>query len=132
MATRLSAITSGRKPELAGVLLIVVSLYTFLNLLTPNQGTLTEIWLGFLQVTFGWGMFLAALAMLALGVWLITRDIDTPLPQPGAGQAVGGVMLFLTVFVLLQAFSGAVHLEAALAVGRSGQGGGMLGAALLG
>jgi len=132
VASRLSAITSGRKPELAGVLLILVSLYTFLNLLTPNQGTLTQIWLGLLQVTFGWGLFLAALAMLVLGVWLITHDIDTPLLQPSAGQAVGGVMLFLMAFALLQAVSGAVHLEAALAVGRAGQGGGMLGAALLG
>ncbi len=129
---RLTRLTGGRKPELAGVLLVLVSLYTFLNLLTPNQGTLTQIWLGFLQVTFGWGLFLAALAMLALGLRLITREIDMPLPRPTAGQTVGGVMLFLTAFVLLQAASGAVHLEEALAAGRSGLGGGLVGAALLG
>jgi len=132
VASRISGVAGGRKPELAGVLLILVSLYTFLNLLTPNQGTLTQIWLGFLQATFGWGLFLAALAMLALGVWLITRDIDMPLPQPSAEQTVGGVMLFLTAFALLQAASGVVHLDSALAVGRAGRGGGLLGAALLG
>jgi S-DNA-T family DNA segregation ATPase FtsK/SpoIIIE len=132
VASRLSGAAGGRKPELAGALLILISLYTFLNLLTPNQGTLTQIWLGFLQITFGWGLFLAALAMLALGVWLITRTIDTPLPQPSAGQFVGGIMLFLTAFVLLQAVSGAVDLEPGLAAARLGRGGGLLGASLLG
>jgi S-DNA-T family DNA segregation ATPase FtsK/SpoIIIE len=114
------------------VVLILLSLYTFLNLLTPNQGTLTQIWLGFLQVTFGWGLFLAALAMLALGVWLLTRDIDTPLPQPSGEQAVGVIMFFLAAFVMLQAASGAVSLDNALAAARLGHGGGLVGAALLG
>jgi S-DNA-T family DNA segregation ATPase FtsK/SpoIIIE len=132
VTARISGLAGGRKPELAGVLLVLVSLYTFLNLLTPNQGTLTQIWLGFLQVTFGWGLLLAALAMLVLGVWLVTRDIDTPLPQPSAEQTVGGVMLFLAAFVLLQAASGAVQLEPALAAAQLGRGGGLVGATLLG
>ena len=114
------------------MLLVVVSAFTFLAILTPNQGTLSRWWLDALQVIFGWGVLVAPAAMLLIGLWLVTRKIDTPLPQPRLERTAGWVMLVLAAFVLLQWGTGAAEMTPAMEVARQGRGGGMLGALLLG
>lgn len=131
-ASGLAKSTSGKRPEVAGVLLVVVSAFTFLAILTPNQGTLSRWWLDALQVIFGWGVLVAPAVMLLGGLWLVTRKIDTPLPRPSLERAVGWVMLILAAFVLLQWATGAAEMNLAIEVARQGRGGGMLGALLLG
>jgi DNA segregation ATPase FtsK/SpoIIIE, S-DNA-T family len=131
-AAFLARITSGRRPELIGLILVLASLFTFLNLLTPNSGSLTQLWLGFLQVTFGWGVVLATATLLVVGLWLLTRGFETALPRLSGEQLIGWAMLLASAFVVLQAFSGAVAWTPALAEAQAGRGGGLIGALLLG
>ena len=61
------------RPELIGLSLLALALLTLLSLLAVSHGSLTESWLHFLRGLFGWGLYLAPLAMAAGGIWLLRR-----------------------------------------------------------
>lgn len=121
----------GRKPEAAGLLMVLLSLLTFLFLFSPNQSALGSSWLRLLRFSFGWGMALFPLALGATGLWLLMRSFEAELPDLQADQIVGGAMLLLAGLAMLQAVAGPAELDQVLSAAQSGRGGGLVGAALL-
>ena len=125
------SLTRERKLDLIGLLLVVLGVFTLVDLVTPSQGAITGAWTSIFRKGFGWGTAAVPIVMVSSGLWLLLRSLGDRLPRPSAEQAVGGIMLYLALLVVLHV---ALDLrgepsgwEAAL----EGRGGGMIGAALL-
>lgn len=119
------------RPEVGGIVLIAIGLFTLLTLLSPSQGFVGSSWLQVLRFLFGWGMILFPLALVALGLWLLLRTFEAELPEITAIQVVGTVMIAIGLLVLLQVFEGNTSFNGGLEAARAGRGGGFIGASLL-
>lgn len=111
------------REEIVSLLLMAIGGITLLNLLsvTQAQGLLIDTLSGLLRQTFGWGAFLAALAMIALGVALLLRNLESLL-EVRKLRLVGGLLLFFTLLGLLHFF-----YPDPLRVAQEGGGGGYFG-----
>jgi S-DNA-T family DNA segregation ATPase FtsK/SpoIIIE len=79
------------RPEVLGLLLVLLSVFTLLSLLTTTPGTITGQWIDLLAWLFGMGKWGVPLVTAALGLWIVIRAIDRmpDLPwQTPAGSAV--------------------------------------------
>lgn len=137
LARPLAAVRAGlrspdRKLDLLGVLLIAVGALTLVGLLAPEGGALSQAWLRLLRGGFGWGTFVVPLAMVAGGLWLVLRTFGDRLPRVTLPQALGALLLYLTLLGLFHALLGTVDWREALESGVQGRGGGLLGALLWG
>lgn len=115
----LPGISDERKLDLLGTFLALVGLLTILSLVSASRGTLTGLWVGWLTDLAGWGVFLLPVALLAVGLWLVLRNIDR-LPQVAAERLAGILLLF---FNLLAVFS----LVSGIPAAPVGAGGGAIG-----
>jgi len=114
------------RPEILGILLLLVALLTLLSLIPVERGALMEGWVGLLQTAVGWGVWLMPILFGGLGLWLIFlglgREIKFEREKPW-----GALLLFLFGLALL-------HLVAAgdegQALAAQGEGGGYLGYAV--
>jgi S-DNA-T family DNA segregation ATPase FtsK/SpoIIIE len=101
------------RPEVIGLSLLALALLTLLSLLAVSHGSLTESWLRFLRGLFGWGLYLAPLAMAAAGIWLLRR-YATEDPQEKWEKPVGGFLMFLillAVFHLIEPGGGVDNMD---------------------
>jgi S-DNA-T family DNA segregation ATPase FtsK/SpoIIIE len=87
------------RPEIIGLVLLALALLTTLSLLSISRGAFTEGWLRLLSELIGWGMYLAPVAMAALGVWLLRR-FATEEPQEKWEKPVGALLLFLVLLMI--------------------------------
>ncbi len=87
------------RPEIIGLVLLALALLTTLSLLSISRGAFTEGWLRLLSGLIGWGMYLAPVAMAALGVWLLRR-FATEEPQEKWEKPVGALLLFLVLLMI--------------------------------
>jgi S-DNA-T family DNA segregation ATPase FtsK/SpoIIIE len=107
-----------------GVLILSLALLTLIGLVSPARGTLSDWWVGLVRRAFGWGGYLAPVALAVLGVWVIKRGTERPLVVPPA-RLWGLGLLYLAGLAL------AHHLtDDPLAARAAGQGGGAIGYAL--
>ena len=109
--------------HLWGAILIILSIFTVLALLSPNRGGVTGQWLEILSLLFGIGVYLTPVIFLAAGVYLYLL---------GSGQRPSVSLTRILGFVLLWAvFLATAHLFTDLRdpLGRSGAGdlGGVMG-----
>ena len=76
-----------------------------MNLLSVShaQGLLVDSWSMLLRWAFGWGAFLAALAMIALGVVLLLRNLEFLLTIPRL-RIAGVVLVFLGLLGMFHFF----------------------------
>ncbi|MBN1875274.1 MAG: DNA translocase FtsK 4TM domain-containing protein, partial [Anaerolineae bacterium] len=100
-------LTPDQKLDLLGGFLIFFALLTLLSLLSAQQGTLTGIWISFLSLLFGWGMYVVPVFIGAVGLWLILRRFEDRIPWPETEQLVG---IMLGFFVALMTMHMVVHL----------------------
>ena len=112
--------------EIAGVLLIALGGVTALALLSVTRGTLSAVWVLFLRRVFGWGAYLAVLAMIAAGVLLLWEDLRERLSVP-LRAIVSLEVLFVALLSLSHLF---VATDKSLQVAEQGRGGGYIGWAL--
>jgi S-DNA-T family DNA segregation ATPase FtsK/SpoIIIE len=87
------------RPEILGLVLLALALLTTLSLLAISRGAFTEGWLRLLSGLIGWGMYLAPVAMAALGVWLLRR-FATEDPQEKWEKPIGALLLFLVLLMV--------------------------------
>ena len=83
-----------RKLDLLGIIMVLVGLLTLLSLVSSRNGWLFGGWLTIIGKSFGWGMYLLPVGLIALGLWLILRYFER-LPQLAAGRLIGLLLIFL-------------------------------------
>lgn len=120
-----------RKLDLIGLLLVGLSLFTFVGLFSSSRGVVTAAWLDVLRWTFGWGMYLAVITLAACGLWLIARTFGIQPPRVEIERVVGIVLLFLAMLVVFHATLGVETFADGIREARQGRGGGAIGAAIL-
>ena len=80
--------------------MIIVSVFTLLSMLSPQDSGLPSGWIIILKQGFGWGMLVVPLSILAGGLWLVLRSFGDRLPSIKLDQIIGAGLLyfaFLTV-----------------------------------
>jgi S-DNA-T family DNA segregation ATPase FtsK/SpoIIIE len=120
-------LTLDQKLDILGIALVALGGFTLLSKLSLNQGSLTKPWLDFLSRTFGWGVYVVPLALLAAGGWLLLRSFEQ-VPKPSVERAVGYVLALLVGLLTLQVialvFYPGTNVESIV---ESGAGGGSIG-----
>jgi S-DNA-T family DNA segregation ATPase FtsK/SpoIIIE len=124
------SISLDRKLDLLGLGLALVGLLTLLSLISSNNGWLFGGWLAIIGITFGWGMYLLPIGLMALGLWLILRHFDQ-LPRLEISRLIGLFLFYFLLLGWLHFFSFPDDRAAAFALATQSQGGGYLGGALL-
>jgi S-DNA-T family DNA segregation ATPase FtsK/SpoIIIE len=121
-ARRLS-LGSSLRPEIFGILLLLLALLTLLSLVPVERGALMEGWISLLKEAVGWGVWLMPIGFGGVGLWLIFlglgRDLSIEREKPW-----GAFLLFVLGLALLHLIAGGEDPEAMAA---AGQGGGYLG-----
>src|SRR5512137_2106454 len=69
-------LTLDQKLDIAGIILGVVGILTLFSLFSFSQGELTDWYIKPLKETFGWGVFVVPIALIATGGWLLVRRFD--------------------------------------------------------
>lgn len=111
------------RPEIIGILLLMVALLTLLSLVPVERGMLMEGWISLLRQGVGWGVLLLPIGFGGIGLWLIFTGLDREI-EIEAEKPLGAVLLFLFGLALLHLVAGGPDPQAKAA---EGQGGGYLG-----
>jgi S-DNA-T family DNA segregation ATPase FtsK/SpoIIIE len=114
------------RPEIAGILLLLVALLTLLSLIPVERGVLMQQWIDLLRLGVGWGVWLMPICFVGLGLWLIFRGLGRELGVERE-RPVGAVFLFVLVLALAHLIASGDDSQALAA---QGDGGGYLGYAL--
>ena len=113
-----------RRREVAGVLLILLSLITFFTLAGLTEAGWLTWWPRLLRQIFGWGAFIVCIVMAAVGAHLLIGRLTRAYPiQPAQVLGLG---------ILVVAFMGLGHLAGGFTLrdAFAGRGGGLVGWAL--
>ena len=111
-----------RKLDILGIFLALVGFLTLLSLISSTRGTVTGAWINAIGKVAGWGAWVLPVALLAVGLWLIFRRIET-LPQLSTERLTGVILLYLNILAWLHLFAGGTWELA-----KAGAGGGYVGA----
>ncbi|MBI3914392.1 MAG: DNA translocase FtsK [Chloroflexi bacterium] len=112
-----------RLEEIIAILMIIVGALTALGALNLSGGFLLGGWVALLQTLLGWGIYLAPILFLALGVWLFLDALDKTW-NVGWERPIGIGLAYLILLAILHwvsAFSNPLQPPAGL------QGGGIAG-----
>jgi len=107
--------------DLAGILLILISVITFFGLLDVSSGVVTTSWAGVVRKAFGWGGFGLVLIIAGLGIVAIIYKSGKGFPLK-FGQFIAIEIAFFSFLPLISASSHSTLMEAEL-----GRGGGTIG-----
>lgn len=111
------------RPEIWGILLLLMALLTLLSLIPVERGRLMENWIELLETAVGWGVWLMPIGFGAVGLWLIFlglgRQMNLEREKPW-----GGALLFFLALALMHMIAGG---EDPLATAANGEGGGYVG-----
>jgi S-DNA-T family DNA segregation ATPase FtsK/SpoIIIE len=98
---------------------------------TSGQGFLGTTWLRLLGRVFGWGAFVVPIVLIGIGALLLSRSFKWTLPELEPEGYVGLGVVYVVGLAVLHAVLGASSFEEGLALAAEGQGGGVVGAAIL-
>ncbi|MDW8325724.1 MAG: DNA translocase FtsK, partial [Anaerolineales bacterium] len=119
-----------RKLDIAGVVMVLAGLLSLLSLLSPNQSAFLDAWLTALSQLAGWGRFGLPLGLIVVGGWIVLRKFGDSLPKVEFERLAGVVLLYLALLTSLH-FYAAPDAAAVWPAARAGEGGGIIGAAIL-
>ena len=111
------------RPEIGGILLLLVALLTLLSLIPVERGVLMQRWIDLLRLGVGWGVWLMPICFVGLGLWLIFRGLGRELGVERE-RPIGAIFLFVLVLALAHLIAGGDDPQALAA---QGNGGGYLG-----
>ena len=114
------------RPQIIGILFVVVGIVTLLSLIPGERGRMMGPWITLLQQAVGWGLWLMPLVFCGLGVWLIRLGLGRNSAADWE-QLVGALILFVFGLALLHLLTGGDEPRALAA---EGGGGGYLGYAI--
>jgi S-DNA-T family DNA segregation ATPase FtsK/SpoIIIE len=111
------------RPEILGILLLLLALLTLLSLVPVERGAVMEGWITLLQRAVGWGVWLLPIGFGGLGLWLVFvglgRELVIEREKPW-----GALLLFLLGLGLLHLIAGG---DSPRALAAEGLGGGYVG-----
>lgn len=107
-----------QRPEVVGVTLVLVAVLTLLSLLTSSTGAITGVWIGWLEMLFGIGVWGFPLVIGAIGLWMVIRAVEN-MPDMPWQHPLGCGLLFMAAIV-----------GTTLWLGPEAQAGGLIGSAL--
>ena len=125
-----STLTLDRKLDILGISMVLLGLLTLLSLLSSNNGWLSSGWLAIIGKSFGWGMYLLPVGLMALGLWLILRHFEQ-LPQMEPVRVFGLFLFFILLLAWLHLFSFPENQAEIFNLAAQSQGGGYLGGVLI-
>jgi S-DNA-T family DNA segregation ATPase FtsK/SpoIIIE len=96
-------LTLAARPEVLGLVLVLLAVFTLLSLLTTTRGFITDQWITLLEQLFGMGKWGVPLVTGALGLWIVIRAIDRMPDLPWQTPAGSGVLFvaYITAATLL-------------------------------
>ncbi len=107
------------RPEIVGILLLLLALLTLLSLIPVERGALMEGWIQLLRQGVGWGVWLMPIGLGGVGLWLVFiglgREITIEREKPW-----GALLLFLLGLALLHLLAGGDDPQALAARGGGG------------
>jgi hypothetical protein len=116
-------ISAALRLEILGIAFLAMAVLTFLSLISPSQGRLTNQWLFWLRQGFGWGAYVMPFVFGAVGLGLLMHGFGR-LPPLRGERVIGLTLMFLMAL-------GLSHLAATAAdpwtVVTEGRAGGLLG-----
>ncbi len=93
-----------RRLDLAGIVLALLGLFTFLILGSVARSPATDLWVIFLTRSFGWGRWLFPAALMIVGVWLIIRNQES-VPHISIERVTGIFLFFFWLLTFFQIFT---------------------------
>ena len=66
-----------RRLDIIGVVLALVGLLTLLSLISAQRSALTGGLIRFLGQIFGWGVYVLPVGLIAVGLWLVLRNMES-------------------------------------------------------
>jgi S-DNA-T family DNA segregation ATPase FtsK/SpoIIIE len=116
--------------EVVGLILLILAALSILGMSDISSGAILDWWATTLRQILGWGAYVLAVGVAALGVWLLWQDLQERLPI-GPPTVVGLELVLLALLVASHAplvlRSGA---DQAFMAAEQGQAGGYVGWAL--
>lgn len=111
------------RPEVGGVLFVLLAIFTLLSLLTASRGQLTGGWIDLLTALFGVGVWGVPFVLGGVGLWMVIRTVDQA-PDLAWQRPTGALILFVSLITALS-----LLLEPAVRVRAAGEGdaGGQVG-----
>ncbi len=106
------------RPEVIGLVLVLISVLTLLSLLTSSTGAITSAWLAWLTQLFGIAVWGFPIVTAVLGLWMVIRAVEK-MPDMPWQQPVALGILFLAGLI-----------GTTLWMGTEGAGGGVVGTML--
>ncbi|MCC6458509.1 MAG: DNA translocase FtsK [Caldilineaceae bacterium] len=96
-------LTVAARPEVLGLVLVLLAVFTLLSLLTSTRGAITGQWIDLLEQLFGMGKWGVPLVTGALGLWVVIRAIDRMPNLPWQTPAGSGILFvaYITAATLL-------------------------------
>ncbi|MDK1030286.1 MAG: DNA translocase FtsK 4TM domain-containing protein, partial [Anaerolineae bacterium] len=88
------ALSIDRKLDVIGIIVGLGGLLTLLSLISAERSALTGNLIRFLEQVFGWGIFILPIGLIAVGLWLILRNIES-VPTFSIERITGILVLFL-------------------------------------
>lgn len=90
-----------RWEEIIAIVVIILAALTALGAFNLSGGVFLTVWTQFLRSLFGWGVFLAPLLLLGLGIWLILDALDKTW-NLGWERPIGIALMYLILLMVLQ------------------------------
>jgi S-DNA-T family DNA segregation ATPase FtsK/SpoIIIE len=107
------------RPEIIGILLLLVALLTLLSLIPVERGALMERWIELLRLGVGWGVWLMPIGFGGVGLWLIFmglgRELNLEQEKPW-----GALFLYVLGLALLHLIASGEDPQALAAEGGGG------------
>ncbi len=104
------------RPEVIGLTLIVISVFTLLSLLTDSRGSLTGSWIDLWRSLTGSGVWGVPLLTGSLGLWMVIRVVEK-MPDLPWQRPAGLFLLFLAYITGLTLWTPALERADMEAVG---------------
>ncbi|MEZ4634555.1 MAG: DNA translocase FtsK 4TM domain-containing protein [Caldilineaceae bacterium] len=111
------------RPEVVGLTLIVISVFTLLSLFTDSRGSLTGFWIDVWRTWTGVGVWGVPLITGSVGLWMVIRAIEKMPDLPW--QRPVGIFLLFVAYITGVTLASPSSLRGDLA--RAGELGGQLG-----